>query len=80
MKKILFVFLLAFIFSGCANWIGNSNDFVISKIEYSESANQYRVYIKGEGCKVAHYFYTNERYRVGDTLTLGLNKRDTVYE
>lgn len=73
MKKILFVFLFALIFSSC-NWIGNGNDFIITRIEYSESDNEYRVYIKGDGCKNIHYFYTTERYRVGDTLTLGLNK------
>lgn len=65
--------------SGCG-WIGNSNDYIITKIEYSESGNNYRVYIKGEGNRVTHYFYTNERYRVGDILTIGLNKRDTIYE
>ena len=80
MKKILFILLFSLIFSGCTNWIGNSNSYVISKIAYSESANEYRVYIKGKDCKVDHYFYTNERYRVGDTLTIGLNKRDTIYE
>lgn len=74
MKKILLVFVSFLMFSGCTNWMGNSNDYVISKIEYSESGNEYRVYVKGEGCKVKHYFYTNERYRVGDTLTIGLNK------
>lgn len=81
MKKILFSFLFVLIFSSCSSaWIGDNNDFVISKIEYSKSANGYRVYIKGEGCKETHYFYTNERYRVGDTLTIELNKRDTIYE
>lgn len=80
MRKILFVFLFALIFSGCTNWIGDSNDFIITKIEYSKSANKHRVYIKGEGAEVEHYFYTTERYRVGDTLIIGLNKRDTVYE
>lgn len=81
MKKILFAFLFALIFSGCTStWIGDSNDFVITKIEYSKSADKHRVYIKGECCKNLHYFYTTERYRVGDTLTIGLNKRDTIYE
>lgn len=80
MKKILFILLFSLIFSSCTNWIGNNNDYVISKIEYFESGNEYRVYIKGKDCKVAHYFYTKERYRVGDTLTIGLNKRDTIYE
>jgi len=80
MKKILLVIVSFLMLSGCTNWMGNSNDYVISKIAYSESGNNYRVYIKGENCKVLHYFYTNERYRVGDTLTIGLNKRDTIYE
>ena len=77
MKKIIFTFLLSLIFSGC-EWIGDGNDFVITRIEVS--GDKYRVYIKGESCNGLHYFYTNERYRVGDTLTLGLNKRDTIYE
>lgn len=80
MKKILLILVSFLIFSSCTNWMGDSNDFVISRIEYSESANEYRVYIKGEDCKVEHYFYTNERYRIGDTLTIGLNKRDIIYE
>ena len=79
MRKILFILLFSLIFSSCG-WIGNSNDFVITKIEYSESGNNYRVYIKGEDNRVIKYFYTNERYRVGDTLTIGLKKRDTIYE
>lgn len=81
MKKILFVFLFALIFSSCSSsWIGDSNVFVITKIEYSRSADKHRVFIVGTGCKEPHYFYTTERYRVGDTLTIGLNKRDTIYE
>lgn len=81
MRKILLILISFLIFSSCSStWIGDSNDFVITKIEYSRSADNYRVFIKGTGCKETHYFYTTERYRVGDTLTLGLNKRDTIYE
>jgi len=73
MKKILLVLISFLIFSSCSSsWIGNGNDFVITRIEYSRSANEYRVYIKGVGLKREHYFYTTERYRIGDTLTLTL--------
>lgn len=79
MRKILFILLFSLIFSSC-RWIGNSNNFVVTKVEASGLDTKYRVYIKGEGRKDECYFYTTERYRVGDTLTIGLNKRDTIYE
>lgn len=69
MRKISFVLLLSLILSSC-RWIGNSNDFIVTRIEYSESGNEYRVFIKGEGRKEPAYFYTTKRYRVGDTLTI----------
>lgn len=68
MRKILFVFLLSLILSSC-RWIGNSNDFIVTRIEYSQSGD-YRVYILGEGRKEPAYFYTTKRYRIGDTLTI----------
>lgn len=69
MRKILFTLLFTLILSSC-RWIGNSNDFIVTRIEYSGSSNEYRVYILGEGRKEPTYFYTTKRYRVGDTLTI----------
>lgn len=69
MRKILFMFLFSLVFSSC-KWIGNSNDYVNTKIEYAESGTKYRVFIKGEGRKEPAYFYTTKRYRVDDTLTI----------
>lgn len=72
MRKILFAILLALSFCGCAE-LGMGNDFTVERVEHSRlSEYEYKISIKS--LKHTHSgvytLHTNERYTVGDTLTL----------
>ena len=75
MKKILFFVLTVLLFTGCcSHTIGNGNEFVVTAVEKGGTRYKYVVTFKTTCSENWDYYqiFTNENYRVGDTLVLSL--------
>ena len=81
MKKIFILILLSLTLFGC-NQIGRGNEFVVTQI--IGCGGQYKYYVTAKNVhenSLARYdFYTNDSYRVGDTLVICLKQKELASE